>query len=112
MGSGTDVAKETGALIITDDKFSSILNGVEEGRCAYDNVRKVTYMLLSCGVSEVVFYILSIALNYDIPLTAVQLLWLNLVTDGIQDVALSFEGSEKTYWKKPRDPKNHYLIDY
>ena len=113
MGSGTDVAKETGALIITDDKFSSILNGVEEGRCAYDNVRKVTYMLLSCGVSEVVFYILSIALNYDIPLTAVQLLWLNLVTDGIQDVALSFEGSEKDILKrKPRDPKNHYLIDY
>ena len=106
MGSGTDVAKETGALIITDDKFSSILNGVEEGRCAYDNVRKVTYMLLSCGVSEVVFYILSIALNYDIPLTAVQLLWLNLVTDGIQDVALSFEGSEKDILKrKPRDPK-------
>ena len=106
MGSGTDVAKETGALIITDDKFSSILNGVEEGRCAYDNVRKVTYMLLSCGVSEVVFYILSIALNYDIPLTAVQLLWLNLVTDGIQDVALSFESSEKDILKrKPRDPK-------
>ena len=106
MGSGTDVAKETGALIITDDKFSSILNGVEEGRCAYDNVRKVTYMLLSCGISEVVFYILSIALNYDIPLTAVQLLWLNLVTDGIQDVALSFESSEKDILKrKPRDPK-------
>ncbi len=105
MGSGTDVAKETGALIITDDKFSSILNGVEEGRTAYDNVRKVTYMLLSCGVSEVFFYILSILSNYPIPLTAVQLLWLNLVTDGIQDVALAFEETEKdTLKKKPRKP--------
>ena len=111
MGSGTDVAKETGALIITDDKFSSILNGVEEGRTAYDNVRKVTYMLLSCGVSEVFFYILSILSNYPIPLTAVQLLWLNLVTDGIQDVALAFEETEKdTLKKKPRNP-NESLFD-
>ena len=111
MGSGTDVAKETGALIITDDKFSSILNGVEEGRTAYDNVRKVTYMLLSCGVSEVFFYILSILSNYPIPLTAVQLLWLNLVTDGIQDVALAFEEKEKdTLKKKPRNP-NESLFD-
>lgn len=106
MGSGTDVAKETGALIITDDKFSSILNGVLEGRTAYENVRKVTYMLLSCGVSEIIFYLLSILFNYDIPLTAVQLLWLNLVTDGIQDVCLAFESSEKDILKrKPRDPK-------
>ncbi len=111
MGSGTDVAKETGALIITDDKFSSILNGVEEGRTAYDNVRKVTYMLLSCGISEVFFYILSILSNYPIPLTAVQLLWLNLVTDGIQDVALAFEETEKdTLKKKPRKP-NESLFD-
>lgn len=111
MGSGTDVAKETAPLIITDDKFSSIINGVEEGRCAYDNIRKVTYMLLSCGVSEVIFYILSILLNYPIPLTAIQLLWLNLVTDGIQDVALSFEEKENDLLKKkPRNP-NENLFD-
>lgn len=111
MGSGTDVAKETAPLIITDDKFSSIINGVEEGRCAYDNIRKVTYMLLSCGVSEVIFYILSILLNYPIPLTAIQLLWLNLVTDGIQDIALSFEEKENDLLKrKPRNP-NENLFD-
>jgi len=105
MGSGTDVAKETGAMIITDDKFSSIVNGVEEGRNAYNNVRKVTYMLLSCAVCEVIFFILSIWLDYDLPLTAIQLLWLNLVTDGIQDVALCFESGEKDVMKrKPRNP--------
>ncbi len=111
MGSGTDVAKETGAMIITDDKFSSIVNGVEEGRNAYNNVRKVTYMLLSCAVCEVIFFILSIWLGYDLPLTAIQLLWLNLVTDGIQDVALCFESGEKDVMKrKPRNP-NESLFD-
>ena len=106
MGSGTDVAKETGQMIITDDKFSTIVTGIEEGRNAYSNVRKVTYMLLSCAVCEVIFYMLSIILNYDIPLTAIQLLWLNLVTDGIQDVALAFESGEKNVMnKKPRSPK-------
>lgn len=103
MGSGTDVAKEVGSIIITDDKFTSIVSAVEEGRNAYDNIRKVVYMLLSCAVCEVIFFILSIWLDYQIPLTAIQLLWLNLVTDGIQDVALAFEtGDKNTMKKKPR----------
>lgn len=91
MGSGTDVAKETSTMIITDDSFSSIVAGVEEGRIAYGNVRKIIYMLLSCGVAEVLFFLLSIIFGYPIPLIAIQLLWINLVTDGIQDVALAYE---------------------
>ena len=103
MGSGTDVAKETGSLIITDDNFNSIVSGIEEGRYAYDNIRKVIYMLLSCGISEVIFFICSLILGLPIPLLAIQLLWLNLVTDGIQDVALAFEkGDKKVMTKKPR----------
>ncbi len=103
MGSGTDVAKETGSLIIADDNFNSIVSGIEEGRYAYDNIRKVIYMLLSCGISEVLFFILSLILGLPIPLLAIQLLWLNLVTDGIQDVALAFEkGDENVMLKKPR----------
>ena len=105
MGSGTDVAKETGSLIIVDDKFSSIVGGVEEGRISYSNVRKVVHMLLSCGVCEVMFFVLAIVFDFPAPLTAVQLLWLNLVTDGLQDVALSFEEGEKDIMKKhPRKP--------
>lgn len=106
MGSGTDVAKETASMIIFDDNFSSIVTGIKEGRNAYSNIRKVSYMLLSCGVAEVLFFILSVILNLPMPLVAVQLLWLNIVTDGLQDFALSFEKAEKDIMKEPpRDPK-------
>lgn len=94
MGSGTDVAKEVGDMIVVDDNFSSIVAGVEEGRFAYSNVRKVVYLLISTGIAEVLLFILSIAAGLPLPLLAVQLLWLNLVTNGIQDVALAFEGGE------------------
>ena len=73
MGSGTDVAKETGTMIINDDKFKSIVTGIEEGRIAYNNVRKVIYLLISCGLGEVLFIILSILFDYPLPLVAVQL---------------------------------------
>ena len=106
MGSGTDVAKETGTMIIMDDNFMSIVSGIEEGRNAYSNIRKVVYLLLSCGLSEVLFFTLSILFNLDMPLLAIQLLWLNIVTDGLQDMALSFEREEKEIMnEKPRDPR-------
>ncbi|MEE4198358.1 MAG: HAD-IC family P-type ATPase [Bacteroidales bacterium] len=105
MGSGTDVAKEVGQMIVIDDNFSSIVAGVEEGRFAYDNVRKVIYLLISTGAAEVILFIASIFAGLPLPLLAVQLLWLNLVTNGIQDVALAFEGGEPLAMKrKPRNP--------
>lgn len=103
MGSGTDAAKETGAMIITDDHFASIVAGVEEGRFAYDNVRKVIYLLISAGTAEVLIFAASIIAGLELPFLAVQLLWLNLVTNGIQDVALAFEAGEPGAMKrKPR----------
>lgn len=106
MGSGTDVAKETASMIIIDDNFKSIVAGIKEGRCAYSNIRKVSYMLLSCGLAEVLFFILSILLDLPMPLVAIQLLWLNIVTDGLQDFALSFEKAEAGIMKeKPRSTK-------
>lgn len=111
MGSGTDVAKETGTMIINDDKFKSIVTGIEEGRIAYNNVRKVIYLLISCGLGEVLFIILSILFDYPLPLVAVQLLWLNLVTDGIQDITLSLEKAEREVMNdKPRKP-NESIFD-
>lgn len=108
MGSGTDIAKETSSMIITDDNFSSIVTGIREGRFAYDNVRKVIYMLISCGLAEVLFFILSVSFGLPIPLIAIQLLWINLVTDGIQDIALAFEkGEPNAMKKKPRHPKEN-----
>jgi len=91
MGSGTDVAKETSSMIIVDDNFMSIVSAVEEGKNAYANIRKVVYMLLSCGLAEVLFFALSVMFDLPMPLVAIQLLWLNIVTDGLQDLALSFE---------------------
>ena len=106
MGSGTDTAKETSSLIILDDDFTSIVEGVKEGRVAYSNIRKVSYFLLSCGFAEVFFFVLSILLNLPMPLVAIQLLWLNIVTDGLQDLALSFEKGEGNIMnEKPRSTK-------
>jgi len=103
MGSGTDVAKEVGSMIVVDDNFASIVAGVEEGRFAFDNVRKVIYLLISTGAAEIILFLASIAAGLPLPLLAVQLLWLNLVTNGIQDVALAFEGGEPNAMKrKPR----------
>jgi len=106
MGSGTDVAKEISSMIITDDNFASIVSGIEEGRFAYDNVRKVIYLAVSTGAAEVALFVASIFAGLPLPLLAVQLLWLNLVTNGIQDVALAFEGGEEgAMQRKPRKPK-------
>jgi P-type Ca2+ transporter type 2C len=103
---GTDVAREAADLVITDDDFSSIVAGIEEGRIAYDNVRKVTYLLVSTGAGEVLAVTGALALGLPVPFTAVQLLWLNLVTNGIQDVALAFEpGEPGTLDRQPRPPR-------
>jgi magnesium-transporting ATPase (P-type) len=105
MGSGTDVTKDTASLIVTDDNFASIEAGVEEGRFAYDNIRKVTYLLISTGAAEVLLFVLALFFGLPLPLLPVQILWLNLVTNGIQDVALAFEGGEPgTMQRPPRQP--------
>jgi len=101
MGSGSDVTKDTAALIVTDDNFASIEAGVEEGRFAYDNIRKVTYLLISTGLAEVILFVLALVARHPLPLLPVQLLWLNLVTNGIQDVALAFEGGEPGAMQRP-----------
>jgi len=103
---GTDVARETAELVITDDNFASIVAGIEEGRIAYANVRKVIFLLISTGAAEIVLFTLALITNLPLPLLAVQLLWLNLVTNGFQHVALAFEPGEGDELRhSPRDPK-------
>jgi len=103
--SGTDIARETADLIITDDNFASIVAGIEEGRVAYANVRKVIFLLISTGAAELVLFMLSLLTGLPLPLLAVQLLWLNLVTNGIQDIALAFEpGEGHELLQAPRSP--------
>jgi Ca2+-transporting ATPase len=103
---GTDVAREAAALVISDDNFATIVAGVEEGRIAYNNIRKVIYLLVSTGAAEIVLLALSMAVGLPLPLLPVQLLWLNLVTNGIQDVALAFEpGEGDALQHRPRSPR-------
>lgn len=106
MGSGTDIARETSDMIIADDNFKSIVSGIKEGRVAYANIRKIVFFLISCNLAETIFFCLAIAFDMPMPFVAVQLLWLNVVTDGIQDFALSFEKAEKDILReKPRNTK-------
>jgi len=104
--SGTDVAREASSLVISDDNFATIIGGIEEGRVAYDNIRKVIYLAISTGAAEVLLMALAILTGLPyLPLLPVQLLWLNLVTNGIQDVALAFESNEgDVLTRKPREP--------
>ncbi len=105
MGSGTDISKDVSSIIVTDDNFASIVDGIEQGRFTYDNVRKVIYLLIATGAAEIVLFFLSLMFGLPIPLVAVQLLWLNLVTNGIQGVALAFEAGEQGSMKiPPRKP--------
>ena len=101
--SGTDVAREASDMVLTDDNFVSIANAVEEGRVVFDNVRKVTYFLLSTGAAAIVAIITSIAMGMPLPYVPAALLWLNVVTNGMQDVALAFEpGEPDVLDRKPR----------
>ena len=103
---GTDVARESADLILADDRFISIAAGVEQGRIAYANVRKVIFLLISTGAAEVVLFFLALLAAVPLPLLPAQLLWLNLVTNGIQHVALAFEPAEGDEMERPpRSPQ-------
>jgi len=109
--SGTDVARETADLIITDDNFTSMVAGIEEGRVAYANVRKVIFLLISTGAAELVLFTLALLTGLPLPLVAVQLLWLNLVTNGIQDIALAFESAEGDELHRPPRPPRESIFN-
>jgi magnesium-transporting ATPase (P-type) len=108
---GTDVARDAADLVLTDDNFASVVAGVEEGRAAYANIRKVIYLLISTGAAEVVLFLLSVVGGLPVPLTAVQLLWLNLVTNGGQDVALAFEKREPGVLDRPPRRPDEPIFD-
>jgi Ca2+-transporting ATPase len=107
---GTDVAKEASDMVLADDNFATIFSAVEEGRVVYDNIKKVTLFLVSCGFGELLAILATIVMRLPIPYLAVQILWLNLVTNGFQDVALAFEPEEEGILKRPpRSPRENIL---
>ncbi len=99
--SGTDVAREAADVILADDNFVSIYAAVEGGRVAFDNLRKVTFFLTATNVAEVLAVLAALALAWPLPFLPAQILWLNLVTEGFQDVALAFEPADPDVLKRP-----------
>ena len=107
---GTDVAKDTADMILVDDNFATIVNAVEEGRVIFSNIKKFVGFLLSCNIAEVLIVFLSILFGLPSPLTPIQLLWLNLVTDAFPALALGVEPAEADIMQRPpRDPNESIL---
>ncbi|MBE0619885.1 MAG: HAD-IC family P-type ATPase, partial [Burkholderiales bacterium] len=103
---GTDVAKQTADMVLTDDNFASIVAAIEQGRIIYSNIRKFVYFLLACNVGEILIIFVSMLLGMPLPLRPVQLLWLNLVSDGAPALALGLEKGDPDIMKhSPRSPK-------
>ena len=108
---GTDVAKETADMILTDDNFASIVAAVEEGRVIYSNIRKFVYYLLSCNVGEILIIFLAMLAGLPLPLRPIHLLWLNLVTDGLPALALGMEAGEPDIMNRPPRPPREPIIN-
>jgi magnesium-transporting ATPase (P-type) len=109
---GTDVAREAADMVLKDDNFASIFEAVKVGRVIFDNIQKVSFFLLSSGAGIAFAIIAALLFDWPLPFLATQVLWINLVTNGLQDVSLAYEpGEEDIHKRPPRDPKEN-IISY
>jgi len=108
---GTDVTKESADMVVTDDNFASIAAAVEEGRGVFDNIRKVVHFLLSCNLSEVLVMLFAALLGLPLPLLPIQILWMNLVTDGIPALALAVDPKAPDLMTRPPRRPEARLLD-
>jgi Ca2+-transporting ATPase len=108
---GTDVAKETADMVLTDDNYASIVSAVEQGRVIYSNIRKFVYYLISCNMGEILIIFIGTLLGWPPVLTAIQLLWLNLVTDGAPALALGSEKGDPDIMQYPPRPPDEPIIN-
>jgi Ca2+-transporting ATPase len=109
---GTDVTKEASDMVLTDDNFASIVAAVEEGRGIYDNVRKFIHYLLACNAGEVLVMFMAALFGWPAPLAAIQILWLNLVTDGLPALALGVEPPERDLMQRPPRPPREPVVPW
>ena len=108
---GTDVAKETADMVLTDDNYVSIVSAVEQGRVIYSNIQKFVFYLLSCNLAEIAVIFVAILAGLPSPLTPIQLLWLNLITDGAPALALGMEAGEPDTMQRPPRPPAEPIIN-
>ncbi|MDY6875822.1 MAG: cation-translocating P-type ATPase [Chloroflexota bacterium] len=108
---GTDVSKETADMVLTDDNYASIVSAVEQGRIIYSNIRKFVYYLISCNMAEIMIIFLATLAGQSRPLTAIQLLWLNLLTDGAPALALGMEKGDPDIMEQPPRPAREPIIN-
>lgn len=108
---GTDVAKESADMVLMDDNYASIVSAVEQGRIIYDNIRKFVYFLLSSNVAEIMVIFLATLAGLPSPLTVIQLLWLNLLTDGAPALALAMEKGDPAIMQRPPRPPSEPIIN-
>ena len=111
LGSGTDVAKEAANLVLLDNSYKTIIGAIEQGRIIYDNIKKVTLYLLSDSFSEIIIIFGSLFLGLPLPLLPTQILWINLVTDGFPNVALTVEPGEKEVMRESPQERNKSILD-
>jgi len=107
---GTEVTKEASSMILADDDFSTIVRAVYEGRAIYDNIRKFIRYLLGCNIGEVLVMFLASLLGMPLPLLPIQILWVNLVTDGLPAMALGLEPPETGIMKRKPRPRNENIF--
>jgi Ca2+-transporting ATPase len=107
---GTDVTKEASAMVLTDDNFASIVNAVEEGRCIFDNIQKFLHYLLAGNIGLILFVIVAVLTGWPFPLTTIQILWINLVTNGLPALALGMEPPERDLMRRPPRPPREPVI--
>jgi Ca2+-transporting ATPase len=107
---GTDVTKDASDMVLSDDNFASIVGAVEEGRGIYDNIQKFIHYLLSCNAGEVLLMFVAAVAGWPAPLAATQILWLNLVTDGLPALALGLEPPERDVMRRPPRPPREPVV--
>jgi Ca2+-transporting ATPase len=110
MGSGSDIAKDAGGIVLLDDNFATIIYALSEGRKIFDNIRRMLFYLLSTTLGEVMTMIGALVVGLPLPVTAIQILWINLVTETVMVLPLGLEPEEKDHMKRPpRDSKDPLL---